>query len=196
MGGNTNFLICASRLGLRTASVGHLGGDVYGAYMHDVLAAEGVRQVEPVAAGRLTPEQDQTLLCFVLVDPQGQHAFCRWGWAGAGLGWWRKDEAARRRSYGIPQRGFKLAATARPPVPPLPLPSRYDFGPWPLLSFARRLPPGVTSLLQSTEALFVNGFVFDELPADAVLAAAATARAAGAAVFFDPGAWAGAGRAG
>ena len=44
-------------------------------------------------------------------------------------------------------------------------------------------------MLQSTEALFVNGFVFDELPAEAVLAAAATAQAAGAAVFFDPGRW-------
>ena len=66
--------------------------------------------------------------------------------------------------------------------------SRYDFGPWPLLSFVRELPPGVTRVLQDTEALFINGFVFDELPVEAVLAAAATARGAGAAVFFDPGA--------
>lgn len=153
VGGNTNFLIAASRLGLRTASVGHLvsccfpgrglchqrrlawagrrsggtwsavqslpvrcalldtpsipcfvacrccflacsraqlsspplaarrsqGRDIYGAYMRDVLAAEGVRQVEPVADGELAPEVDQTLLCFVLVAPDGTHAFCRWG---------------------------------------------------------------------------------------------------------------------
>jgi hypothetical protein len=72
--------------------------------------------------------------------------------------------------------------------------SRYDFGPWPLLSFVDALPAGVSQVLQSTEALFVNGFVFDELPAEAVLAAA-TAQAAGAAVFFDPGGWCVAGSA-
>lgn len=67
--------------------------------------------------------------------------------------------------------------------------SRFDFGPWPLLSFVgeHQLPKGVAHVLQNTEALFVNGFAFDELPAATVLAAAATARQAGAAVFFDPG---------
>ncbi|PSC73119.1 Ribokinase [Micractinium conductrix] len=141
VGGNTNFLIAAARMGLRTASVGHLGQDVYGIYMRDVLQAEGVRSVEPLASDTLTPEQDQTLLCFVLVAPDGKHAFC----------------------------------------------SRYDFGPHPLLPFARSLPPRVTQLLENTEALFINGFVFDELPAEAVLGAARAAATAGAAVFFDPG---------
>ena len=42
-------------------------------------------------------------------------------------------------------------------------------------------------MLRNTEALFINGFVFDELPAGAVLQAARVAQAAGAAVFFDPG---------
>ncbi len=42
-------------------------------------------------------------------------------------------------------------------------------------------------MLQDTEALFVNGFVFDEIPAAVVVAAAEQARQAGAAVFFDPG---------
>lgn len=51
----------------------------------------------------------------------------------------------------------------------------------------QQLPEGVARVLQNTEALFVNGFAFDELPAATVLAAAATARQAGAAVFFDPG---------
>lgn len=55
------------------------GRDRYGTYMRDVLRAEGVRQVEPVADGELTPELDQTLLCFVLVAPDGRHAFCRCG---------------------------------------------------------------------------------------------------------------------
>ena len=65
--------------------------------------------------------------------------------------------------------------------------SSYDFGPWPLLPFAGALPAGAAALLEQTRALFVNGFVFDELPAAAVVAAARQARAAGAAVFFDPG---------
>ena len=42
-------------------------------------------------------------------------------------------------------------------------------------------------LLRDTRAVLLNGFLFDELPAQVVLTAAATARAAGAAVFFDPG---------
>ncbi len=41
--------------------------------------------------------------------------------------------------------------------------------------------------LQSTHALFVNGFIFDELPGSVVMSAVACARKAGAATFFDPG---------
>jgi hypothetical protein len=65
--------------------------------------------------------------------------------------------------------------------------SRYDFGPWPLLSFVRGLPDGVTHVLRNTAAVFINGFTFDELPVEAVIGAARTAQEAGAAVFFDPG---------
>lgn len=43
--------------------------------------------------------------------------------------------------------------------------------------------------LQSTKAVFTNGFVFDELPLEMVVAAAQAASAAGAAVCFDPGEW-------
>ena len=100
--------------------------------------------IEPVATATTsstTNEQDATLLCFVLVTPDSQHAFC----------------------------------------------SRYDFGPWPLLSFVQQVPKGVEAVLDSTAALFINGFVFDEIPAGIVLQAAKRARDAGAAVFFDPG---------
>ena len=45
--------------------------------MQGVLQAEGVRSIEPVAVESLSPEQDQTLLCFVLMAPGGKHAFCR-----------------------------------------------------------------------------------------------------------------------
>lgn len=141
VGGNTNTLIAASRLGLRVASVGHVGQDVYGNFLANVLEQEGVKLIEPVATGGLTPEQDATLLCFVLVTPDSQHSFC----------------------------------------------SRYDFGPWPLLSFVDSLTPGVERVLDSTAALFINGFVFDEVPAEVVQRAAERAKQAGAAVFFDPG---------
>jgi len=142
VGGNTNTLIAASRLGLSVASVGHTGNDIYGKFLRDILLHEGIRVIEPVAPEEsLTPEQDRTLLCFVLVAPDAKHAFC----------------------------------------------SRYDFGPWPLLSFVRDLPHGVKEILDSTASLFINGFVFDEVPSEVVLAAAHQAQQAGAAVFFDPG---------
>ena len=161
--------------------------------MQGILAAEGIRQVEPVAGGSLSADQDQTLLCFVLVDPEGRHAFCRWAGLQRGSGngqhvscnvatWcilgWHASAQADRSLCDLP---------ACLPPRPLPRRSRYDFGPWPLLSFVRQLPDGVQAVLQDTEALFINGFVFDELPAEAVLAAATAAQAAGAAVFFDPG---------
>lgn len=37
VGGNTNTLIAASRLGLSVASVGHTGKDVYGKFLSDIL---------------------------------------------------------------------------------------------------------------------------------------------------------------
>ena len=37
VGGNTNFLIAAARLGMQVAPVGHLGPDEYGKYIQDVL---------------------------------------------------------------------------------------------------------------------------------------------------------------
>jgi sugar/nucleoside kinase (ribokinase family) len=148
VGGNTNTLIAASRLGLRVASIGHIGDDIYGKFLSDVLSDEGIKLIEPVATVEtangtrsLTKEQDATLLCFVLVAPNSEHSFC----------------------------------------------SRYDFGPWPLLSFVNTLPPGVERVLDSTAALFVNGFVFDEVPSHVVIAAAQRAQQGGAAVFFDPG---------
>ncbi|KAJ9524794.1 hypothetical protein QJQ45_024426 [Haematococcus lacustris] len=92
-------------------------------------------------SGALSDPLAQTLVCFVLVDPAGRHAFC----------------------------------------------SRYDFGPWPLLAGVRLLPPATQQLLQSSRAVFLTGFVFDELPLELVTAACHHARSHGAAIFFDPG---------
>lgn len=37
VGGNTNFMIAAARLGMQVASIGHLGPDEYGQFIKDVL---------------------------------------------------------------------------------------------------------------------------------------------------------------
>lgn len=179
------------------------GQDVFGRYMRDVLEAERIRPVEPVASSQLPPDLDQTLLCFVLVDPAGRHAFCRCvqghlpcGVAERGLA--AAGQKASSRPGERPRCTRQQQRASLPPPSGSPwLPcvhtlaapcSRYDFGPWPLLSFVEEMPEGVGRMLRATEALFVNGFTFDELPAAAVLGAARVAQEAGAAVFFDPGA--------
>lgn len=64
--------------------------------------------------------------------------------------------------------------------------SRYDIGPWPLLG--RALPaPSARAALRATRSLFVNGFCFDDLPADEVLSSVAVSKNAGASIIFDPG---------
>ncbi|GLC55977.1 hypothetical protein PLESTB_001051100 [Pleodorina starrii] len=157
VGGNCNFMVAAARLGLQVASVGHIGTDVYGEFMDEVLREEGVQattriepspeaqpqsQSEPQSQSQSTPVVvDSTLICFVLVDAASHHAFC----------------------------------------------SRYDFGPWPLLAGMRTLPSEATGVLRSSRAIFTNGFIFDELPLEAVQAACSDAIRHGAAIFFDPG---------
>ncbi|WIA08996.1 hypothetical protein OEZ85_008410 [Tetradesmus obliquus] len=142
LGGNCNFMIAAARMGMRVGSIGHVGDDTYGRYMDRVLQEERIEAITRIMPATLSgTDLDRTLLCFVLVDPDGKHAFC----------------------------------------------SRYDFGPWPLLGGVSNLPPSVTQVLQSTAAVFTNGFVFDELPLELVKQAIRTASDAGAAVLFDPG---------
>ncbi|WIA29071.1 hypothetical protein OEZ86_011582 [Tetradesmus obliquus] len=142
LGGNCNFMIAAARMGMRVGSIGHVGNDTYGRYMDRVLQEERIEAITRIMPATLSgTDLDRTLLCFVLVDPEGKHAFC----------------------------------------------SRYDFGPWPLLGGVSSLPASVTQVLQSTAAVFTNGFVFDELPLELVKQAIRTASDAGAAVLFDPG---------
>lgn len=52
VGGNTNFAIAASRLGLGVTCLGHTGPDVYGAFMEGVLAEEGVALQQLLGAWR------------------------------------------------------------------------------------------------------------------------------------------------
>lgn len=145
--GNCNFLIAAARLGLRAECAGHVGEDVYGDFLRDVLAEEGVPLRRLVSKAQIATAGDagrsmlQTLLCFVLTDGVGGHAFC----------------------------------------------SRYDLGPWPLLVGAAGADDAAATALAKCKAVFVNGFVFDELRPSAIGAAISLAKANGAGVFFDPG---------
>lgn len=143
LGGNCNFVIAAARLGLRATCAGHVGGDVYGKFLIDELALEGVDHVELIPAddGARVSALAETLICFVLSDGAGAHAFC----------------------------------------------SRYDLGPWPLMRDVSDVSNEAREVLRQCRAVFVNGFVFDELKPRAVKQALALAKSNGAGVFFDPG---------
>lgn len=143
VGGNCNFLIAASRIGLRCGCVGHLCDDRYGAFLRKILADEGISVYNLASEDVLQAESDmnRTLLCFVLTDGFGKHAFC----------------------------------------------SRYDTGPWPLLPGIKTIDHAARIALSQCSAIFVNGFVFDEMETEAVHAAVRTAKDSGAVVIFDPG---------
>lgn len=141
VGGNTNTLIAARRLGMQVGSIGHVGFDSFGDFLKDVLEREGVKMASSIVDDDLDHAYP-TLVCFVLVDQTtSEHAFC----------------------------------------------SRYDFGPWPLFHSVTSLPEKAKKVLSNTRSVFINGFVFDEIPEDVVVNASKLAQAHGAAVLFDPG---------
>lgn len=75
--------------------------------------------------------------------------------------------------------------------------SRYDLGPWPLLADVHSVDDAAVRALAKCKAVFLNGFIFDELKPSAVVAALGVAKSNGASkrgpsrggafVFFDPG---------
>ncbi|URD72700.1 pfkB family carbohydrate kinase [Musa troglodytarum] len=76
-GGNCNLAIAASRLGLSCVTLGHVGDEIYGNFLLDVLSNENIRYV-----GMSQNMDDtasiaayETLLCWVLVDPFQKHGF-------------------------------------------------------------------------------------------------------------------------
>ncbi|KAI9071955.1 hypothetical protein K1719_046100 [Acacia pycnantha] len=78
-GGNCNVAIAASRLGLDCFAIGHLGNEVYGKFLLDVLNDEGIRMVQMsdnADAANNSSASHETLLCWVLVDPLQRHGFC------------------------------------------------------------------------------------------------------------------------
>jgi hypothetical protein len=79
-GGNCNMAIAAARLGLHCVAIGHVGDEIYGEFLLDVLHEEGIGTV---ALNGGTNEKDtssfcETLICWVLVDPLQRHGFCRY----------------------------------------------------------------------------------------------------------------------
>ena len=69
-GGAGNVLVAARRLNLRTATLGAIGTDDYGARMLAMLAAEGV-DITHV----MTCPDRATICCMVLADQLGQHVY-------------------------------------------------------------------------------------------------------------------------
>lgn len=72
--------IAAARLGLRCTAIGHVGSEVYGQFLLDVLRDEGIGMVgmnEDTDANSSCAASYETLLCWVLVDPLQRHGFCR-----------------------------------------------------------------------------------------------------------------------
>ncbi|KAG2554560.1 2-dehydro-3-deoxygluconokinase-like [Panicum virgatum] len=77
-GGNCNLAFAAARLGLRCSTLGHVGEEMYGKFVLDVLQAEGISVVGMLENTDATAcrQAYETLLCWVLVDPFQKHGFC------------------------------------------------------------------------------------------------------------------------
>lgn len=72
--------IAASRLGLDCISIGHVGNEIYGKFLSDVLHDEGIGMVGMSTDDDIVDSSSasyETLLCWVLVDPSQRHGFCR-----------------------------------------------------------------------------------------------------------------------
>ncbi|KAL7583520.1 fructokinase-1 [Lactuca sativa] len=78
-GGNCNMAIAAARLGLRCIVIGHVGDEIYGKFLLDVLEDEGINLIgmrEDDDIINSSSSAYETLLCWVLVDPLQRHGFC------------------------------------------------------------------------------------------------------------------------
>ncbi|KFK42988.1 hypothetical protein AALP_AA1G065000 [Arabis alpina] len=77
-GGNCNMAIAAARLGLNCVAIGHVGDEIYGEFLLDVLHEEGISTVglDGEANAKDTSSFCDTLICWVLVDPLQRHGFC------------------------------------------------------------------------------------------------------------------------
>ena len=72
--------IAAARLGLDCLTIGHVGNEIYGKFLLDVLHDERIGVVgmsEETDVINSPSASYETLLCWVLVDPLQKHGFCR-----------------------------------------------------------------------------------------------------------------------
>ncbi|KAG6783838.1 hypothetical protein POTOM_009514 [Populus tomentosa] len=78
-GGNCNMAIAAARLGLHCSTIGHVGDEIYGQFLLDVLREERISLVGMSEDDDIVDTSSasyETLLCWVLVDPLQRHGFC------------------------------------------------------------------------------------------------------------------------
>uniref|UniRef100_A0A7N0U381 Carbohydrate kinase PfkB domain-containing protein n=1 Tax=Kalanchoe fedtschenkoi TaxID=63787 RepID=A0A7N0U381_KALFE len=76
-GGNCNMAIAASRLGLSCVTIGHVGKEIYGNFLVDVLQNENIGMVQMDKDDNdMNNVSCETLLCWVLVDHSQRHGFC------------------------------------------------------------------------------------------------------------------------
>ncbi|KAL5210156.1 hypothetical protein ABZP36_005779 [Zizania latifolia] len=77
-GGNCNLAFAAARLGLGCSTLGHVGEEIYGKFLLDVLEAEGISVVGMLdnSGANACRYAYATLLCWVLVDPFQRPGFC------------------------------------------------------------------------------------------------------------------------
>jgi sugar/nucleoside kinase (ribokinase family) len=67
-------------MGLRCVAIGHVGNEIYGQFLLDVLHDEGIDMVGMIEDADVLDGPSafyETLLCWVLVDPLQRHGFCR-----------------------------------------------------------------------------------------------------------------------
>ena len=168
--------IAAGRVGLDCITIGHVGNDIYGRFLLDVLNHEGISMV-----GMMTPTQQhsdhhllhvassyQTLLCWVLVDPLQRHGFCRY------------------TPHPLPTIIFLIYLVPQKSSLFLFL-SRADFSDQPAFSWLTTLSNQVKMAIQNSKILFCNGYGFDELSPHLLTSALQYAVEVGTCVFFDPG---------
>ncbi|KAI4349428.1 hypothetical protein L6164_010018 [Bauhinia variegata] len=78
-GGNCNVAIAAARLGLNSITIGHVGDEIYGRFLLDVLHDEGIGMIKMSNSTDVVNNFSasyETLICWVLVDPLQRHGFC------------------------------------------------------------------------------------------------------------------------
>jgi len=155
LGGSSNFLLTASRLGLKTGVMDCLGDDDLGKFYRDALSFEGVD-----VSRLLVKEDAPTSHCMVLLTRKGKHAYIAYPGASSLLTPDEVDEAYIRGSRALYSSGYALTNS---PIRETALKvskvaSRGDipifFDPSPVIS---RIPrEAIRAMISSSEYLLLN----------------------------------------